>query len=172
MTMLPEAVQTVVTWYMLGLAALVVYAYIAHRLRRATRDLRDGVIRRLVRDCQDVDRPEDARDMSAFLLDNVANAWMAWAFALLMPVFLICELVAGTRHKPARLPSGAAVDRDLLFHWFLSVAGLSPLASLILVVEGVLAMLIMLPIRELRAVGRLVVFLDRWLPASNRIARV
>jgi hypothetical protein len=171
MTMLPEAVQTVVTWYVLGLAALIGYAYVAHRLRRATHDLREGVIRRLALESRDMDRPTDVRDMSVFLLDNVANAWMAWTFALLMPVFLVFELLAGTRHKPARLPSGAALDRDLLWHWFLSVVSLSPLASLIIVIEGVLAMMIMLPITELRAVGRLVVFLDRWLPASGRVAR-
>lgn len=171
MTMLPEAVQSVVTWYVAGLLVLVSYAYVAYRLRKATQGLRESVIQRLVRDCADTRQPADRRDMSAFLLNNVANGWMAWIFALFMPVFFVAELVAGTRHKPARLPTGAEVDRDLLLHWFLSVASLSPFASLLLFIEAGLATLVTLPIRGLQALGRMVAFLDRWFPPSDRVAR-
>jgi hypothetical protein len=174
MNVLPATVEGAVQGYVLLLGALVAYAFIVNRLRKLTQPFRlrfaeeaEALLARKVL------TPGEERKIH-FMLDTAFSGVLPWLLVFLMPVYICREVVTRRGSAPAmgiQDPNLRSQVFSVYGLWLLANCGMSPVAGILVMAELLIGGIIVMPLKEADAIGKMMDYLvSRRGSANPRIA--
>jgi hypothetical protein len=168
MTNIPIDIWSLIEWYVAFLATLVIYAFLTNRLRTATLVLRcafaDRAERLLAENCL----PPEKEKALEFSLDHATDGRIPWVFVGALPIFTITSLFVGKK-SDIEITNKNIKDKYniTMLLWWLSVLGLSPMASLVLIFEIFILIILAHPGRTFSGIVTLILPMNRFLDAHR-----
>lgn len=160
---LPGPLVDVIQLHVLFLGALLGYAFVTNRLRKATQPLRERFAREAETLLSERVLPEQEAEVLRFMLRNSFNGFLPWLFAIALPVFAVLDRLGlaqspgGTWSTPSKLR-----DRLVLAHslWVISICAYSPLPGLVMLLWLLVITLIWMPIMATRSVAEVLAYVS------------
>jgi hypothetical protein len=170
MANIPIEIWSLIEWYIAFLAAIVIYAFLTNRLRKATLILRCGFADQAEKLLAEKCLPPEKEKGLVFLLDHATDGRIPWVFVFALPIFTIENLFR--RKKP---DSDVEITNKniknkyniTMLLWWLSVLGLSPMAALVLIFEIFVLIIVAHPGRTFSGIVTLILPMNRFLDAHR-----
>ena len=168
MTNIPIEVWALIEWYVAFLAALVIYAFLTNRLRKATLSLRCAFAYQAERLLAEKCLPQEKEKALEFLLDHATDGRIPWVFVIALPIFTVTSLF-GFKKSDIEITNKNINNKYniTMLLWCLSVLGLSPMAALILIFEIFIMIIVAHPGRMFSGIVTLILPMNRFLDAHR-----
>jgi hypothetical protein len=169
MTHIPVEVWSLIEWYAAFLAALVIYAFLTNRLRKATLSARCAFAYQAERLLAEKCLPPKKEKALEFLLEHATDGRIPWVLVGALPIFTITSLF-GFKKSDIEITNkniNAKYNITILL-WWLSVIGLSPMAALVLIFEIFVLIILLAHLgRAFNGIVTLILPMNRFLDAHH-----
>jgi hypothetical protein len=167
-TPLPPEVLYLIKLYVASLAALVAYAFLTNRLRKATLPLRCAFAYQAEKLLSEKCLPREKEITLEFLLDHALDGRLPWMIVIVLPIATAARSLGFI--KPEQKISSRASQNKFGITALLglvSVVCLSPMAALIMIIEIFILIIVTRPGRILSSVVTLLIPINRFLDAHS-----